>query len=180
MAFQITGKIERIGEVVSRQSKDGTKTFFNRELILDCTRFNPDTGEPYANFPKFDVTGNNCSELDHFKVGDRIIVDFALNGAKYEDQGELKYFTSVRAYKFTLVQQGYQQQGYSPTPQPTAQATIQQVPAQQPQPAQNPTPQPGVQQPRPQAQNPQTNGYGQQYPPQPYPQYPPQNDEPPF
>lgn len=112
MPFQITGKIEVIGATASITSKDGSKTYHKRELVLDCTRYNPNTGEPWENYPKFELSGNNCAILDQFQVGQRVTVDFSLRGVKYTDQttGEIKYFTGVCAFKVQLAQQTYQNQ----------------------------------------------------------------------
>lgn len=110
MALQMTGKIEVIGATTPISSRDGTKTYYKRELVLDCTRYDPNTGEPWENFPKFEFGGQKCNLLDNFQVGQRVTVDFSLRGARYQDQqtGETKYFTSIGAYKIELAQQAQQ------------------------------------------------------------------------
>lgn len=116
MAFQITGKLEVVGDTIARTSKNGGQPFYRREFVLDCTRYNPDTGEPWENHPKFELAGNNCTLLDQFQIGQKVAVDFSLKGAKYPDQqtGEIKYFTSINAFRITLVEQGQNQNGYQP------------------------------------------------------------------
>ena len=111
MAFQITGKLELVGETIARTPKNGGQPFYRREFVLDCTRYNPDTGEPWENHPKFELAGNNCTLLDQFQIGQKVTVDFSLKGAKYPDQqtGEIKYFTSINAFRIALAQQGRQQ-----------------------------------------------------------------------
>lgn len=119
MAFQITGKIEVIGATTPITSKrEGGQTFYKRELVLDCTRYNPDTGEPWENHPKFEFSGQKCNLLDSFAVGQRVTVDFSLKGAKYPDQatGEIKYFTSINAFKIVDADQQQGQQPSSPFP----------------------------------------------------------------
>lgn len=103
MAFQITGKIEHIGGITSIATKSGI-TIYRRELVLDATRYNPETGEPWENHPKFEMGGSNVNVLDQFQVGQKVTVDFSLRGAKYQDKqtGEMKYFTSINAFKVTL------------------------------------------------------------------------------
>ena len=132
MAFQITGKIEVIGATTSITTKNGS-VIYRREFVLDATRYNPDTGEPWENHPKFELGGNNVNIIDQFQVGQRVTVDFFLNGAKYPDQatGEIKYFTTINAFKIVLAQQQQQQNGYQPGTAPTNQQ-----PAQQPFPPQ--------------------------------------------
>lgn len=131
MAFQITGKLEHVGETVARTPKNGGQLFYRREFVLDCTRYNPDTGEPWENHPKFELSGNNCTLLDQFQLGQRLTVDFSLKGAKYNDQttNEVKYFTSINAFRVALAeqQQGQYQQGQQAVQQP-AQSQQQQFP----------------------------------------------------
>ena len=45
MANQITGKILYIYPTQQLASKDGSKTFYKRGIVLDLTRFDPYTGE---------------------------------------------------------------------------------------------------------------------------------------
>lgn len=106
MAFQITGKIEVIGATTPITTKGG-QTIYRRELVIDATRFNPETGEPWENHPKFELGGQNVNILDQFQVGQRVTVDFSLRGAKYTDAqtGEMKYFTSINAFRVTPVEQ---------------------------------------------------------------------------
>lgn len=115
MAFQITGKIEQIGEVTMKTSNNGGQSFQSREFVLDATRFNPETGEPWENHPKFELSSRNVNIIDGFQVGQRVTVDFVVRGAKYQDKktGEIKYFTTISAFRITPADQ--QQQ--SPQPQ---------------------------------------------------------------
>lgn len=138
MAFQITGKIEVIGATTPITTKTGS-TIYRRELVLDCTRFNPDTGEPWENHPKFELGGQNVNILDQFQVGQRVTVDFSLRGAKYPDQttGEIKYFTSISAFKVALAeQQPNYQSGMQPTGQQPQSQQWQQMQGHQPFPQQ--------------------------------------------
>lgn len=136
MAFQITGKLELVGETIARTPKNGGQPFYRREFVLDCTRYNPDTGEPWENHPKFELAGNNCNLIDQFQIGQKVTVDFSLKGAKYPDQqtGEIKYFTTINAFKIALVEQ--QQNQYQPATAPTNQQPAQQYAAAQPFPPQ--------------------------------------------
>lgn len=121
MAFQITGKIEDIGVTIPITTKSG-QIIYRRELVLDCTRYNPETGEQWENHPKFEFAGNNCRILDQFQKDQRVTVDFSLKGAKYPDPqtGEIKYFTSINAFRVTLAEQQAQNQ-HQPTTAPTNQ-----------------------------------------------------------
>ena len=126
MAFQITGKLEMIGEVMSKPSNNGSQPFLSREFVLDATRFNPETGEPWENHPRFELSSKNVNIIDGFKVGQRVTVDFTLRGAKYADKqtGEMRYFTSINAFKIVAVEQ--QPMVQQSVPQPTPQVQVQQ------------------------------------------------------
>lgn len=118
MSNQITGRIERIGQTVNIPSKDGSKTYQKREIILDATRYDPYTGERgFDNFPAFEFGGDKCAELDNFRQGQVVTISFELQGTKYTDKdGQTKYFTRVRGYKIEARQTS--QPAQTPTPQP--------------------------------------------------------------
>lgn len=120
MAFQITGKIELIGDIVSKPSNNGGQPFLSREFILDATRFNPETGEPWENHPKFELSSRNVNIIDGFQVGQKVTVDFTIRGAKYPDKntGEIKYFTTISAFRITAAEQQMQQNGQVQAQQP--------------------------------------------------------------
>ena len=100
MALQITGKIAVIGATCTIQTSS-QRPLYKRELVLDCTRYDRDTGEPWENYPKFEFVGDKCAILDQFQVGQRVVVDFSLSGRKYQDKttGETKFFTSIVAFR---------------------------------------------------------------------------------
>lgn len=112
MANQITGKIEVIGSMKSILSKDKTKTYYSREIVLDATRRDPYTGERmFESFPSFEFSGEKCDELDNYQPGQIVTISFDVSGVKYNDKqtGEIKYFNRVRGFKIELrqsVQQG--------------------------------------------------------------------------
>lgn len=118
MANSMTGKIHAImptETIVSK--KDPSKSFQKRTMVLDCTRFDPYTGERgFDNFPSFEFSGDKCAELDNYKVGQIVTLSFDLQGNKYTDSnGKEKYFTSIRGFKIEL--KGQTQQTIStPTP----------------------------------------------------------------
>jgi len=120
MALTISGKVERIGSPVLIPTKSGN-TFRKRELVLDCTRFDSSTGEPYENHPSFEFVGQKCELLDKIKAGQRVEVSFSLSGVKYEDKTthETKYFTKVVGYNVQEVGNTTQEVASSqPSPTP--------------------------------------------------------------
>lgn len=98
---KITGKILLIGQIKSTASKDGSKTFLSRELVLDTTRIDQYTGQRgYETFAAFEFQGDKCQILDGFMVGMIVTVSFDVRSMKYNDKetGEQKFFTRVVGY----------------------------------------------------------------------------------
>lgn len=102
MANKLTGKIRHIGQTVSFQSKDGSKTYTKRELVIDAATYDRYTGqEEYSSPVLFEFSGDNCALLDNMQPGQHVTVSFTLQGREYKkpDTGETKYFNTVRGYK---------------------------------------------------------------------------------
>lgn len=78
----ITGVIKTVGQKMN-VSKTGN-AFYKRELVLDISRFDPQTGEKYANFVCLNFTQKHCDDLDGFKPGDRVEVKFSVGGREWQ------------------------------------------------------------------------------------------------
>lgn len=126
--LEFFGKIESIGETMSVTNRDGSRTFFRRELIIDGTTYDRYSGEPRENHVSFEFGGNKCSLLDGYKVGDRVVVNFVLQGLNYEDKATktTKNFTHVVGYDIRPMEQ------QQPSAQPSSQASPAPTQAQQP------------------------------------------------
>ena len=73
MANTLTGKIIYIYPSQQIPSKDGTKTIIKRGIVIDCTRFDPYTGERgFENTPMLEFIGDRCAELLMCKVRDTV------------------------------------------------------------------------------------------------------------
>lgn len=131
MSNQITGRLVWVGQTFQIPSKTGCAPFLKREFLLDAITYDPYTGQrnEYENILPLEVSGDKCTELDQFKIGDVITVSFALQGRSWTNQdGELKRMASIRCYKLEVrrttgqpvaqpVQQAYQpaSASFSPT-----------------------------------------------------------------
>lgn len=133
MSNQITGRVLSISPITQIAGRNGMIT--KRSIIIDCSRFNQNTGEKYENTPMLEFIGNTCNELDNFRNGDLVTINFDVQGTKYEKDGQTQIFTRVRPFRIEA--------------RPT-----QQIP--QPQPFQ----QPQFQQPQQQLQQSQQQFYG--------------------
>ena len=111
MPNQITGRLVDIGQTQQIPSKNGGNLFLKREFILDATTHDPYTGErsQYENILPLEVSGDKCTELDQFRIGDVITVSFALQGREWTNQdGQVKRMVSIRCYKLDVRRSVYQ------------------------------------------------------------------------
>ena len=118
-----SGVVLAVGQPQQLTSKSG-KTFTKRSLYLDCTTFDPYTGQrsQYENKLLFEFMENKTSLLDNIKVGQVVTVSFDLQGTEITDQtGQTKHFIHVRPFGIEVrqVQQPQvPQQQYAPQPTP--------------------------------------------------------------
>ncbi len=100
MANQITGKVLHIYPAQQVQGKSGA-TITKRAIVIDCTRFDPYTGERgFNNTPMLEFIGERCSELDKFQPGQIVTVSFDVQGSRYRDkEGVEQIFTRVQPYR---------------------------------------------------------------------------------
>ena len=146
MANSISGRVIAVSAVTTVASADASKQPLKKRMVyLDCTRYDPYTGErsQFENKPLMEFTGDRVLEkvnpkLDGIKAGDVVTVFFDVQGMDYTDKatGKKRNFTGIRAYDVQVVRQAGDQQGQqqgqffpnsSPQPQPQAQQQQQQV-----------------------------------------------------
>lgn len=90
MSFRATGKLHTIFE-----TKQITERFTKREFVVELAD-NP----KYPQTVLFQLTGDRCGQLDEFKVGDEVIVEFSLRGREWNSpKGEIKYFNSLDVWQ---------------------------------------------------------------------------------
>lgn len=126
MANQLTGKILYIYPPQQIPTKDGSKTITKRSVVIDCTRFDPYTGErQFENTPMLEFIGDRCAELDKYQVGQVVTISFDVQGTRYRNKdGVEQVFTRVQPYRI----EPRQTQQATPVQQPTPQPTYQQQP----------------------------------------------------
>lgn len=154
MANTITGTVETVSQLMEIPTQNG-KSFSKRELTLNCTTYNSQTGEPMENYVKIEFNSDKASLLDSVQPGQRIVVSFTLNGRKYQKRdGTIDCFTSIRGYKIEEPQKKVKTQPgeYKPQqapPQPVYPQPYPQQAPQQPYPTYYPNQEPPVYPPQP-------------------------------
>jgi len=126
MANTVTGKVLSVGQPLQVPGKDPARTIIRREIIIDCTRYDPYTGErsKFENTPSLEFSGDITAELDTITPGDVVTVYFDLVGTSYTDKTtkQQRIFTRPRPYKIEKRQQ------VSQAPQPASPQQYQQAP----------------------------------------------------
>ena len=128
-----SGVVLAVGQPQQITSKSG-KTFAKRTLYLDCTTFDPYTGQrsQYENKLLFEFMESKTALLDNIKPGHVVTVSFDLQGTEITDQtGQTKNYIHVRPFGIEV-----RQVQQAPQPQPTSQPQ----PASQPQQTDNDMP----------------------------------------
>ena len=147
MANQITGRVIAISAVQSVASSDPSKQpFKKREVYIDCTRFDPYTGQrsEFENKPLLTFAGEKTLAkvnpvLDQVQKDDIITISFELVGRQFKDKDQkTRFMTEVRCYDVVITRkagqqgvQGTQQVSPAPAPQPAPQTQPEPAPQAQ-------------------------------------------------
>lgn len=147
MANQITGRVIAISAVQSVASSDPSKQpFKKREVYIDCTRFDPYTGQrsEFENKPLLTFAGEKTLAkvnpvLDQVQKDDIITVSFELVGRQFKDNDQkTRFMTEVRCYDVAITRKagqqgvhGTQQVSSAPAPQPAPQTQPEPAPQAQ-------------------------------------------------
>ena len=132
MANQISGRVIALSKVTEVASIDASKPAMKkRELYIDCTRFDPYTGErsKYENKPLLEFGGDKVlAKLEslNIKPNDIVKVSFDIQGTPYKDKttGKMRVYTAIRCYDIEVTRRAdgsVPQQAQQPAPQPQPQ-----------------------------------------------------------
>jgi uncharacterized membrane protein YgcG len=90
MGIEATGKLHAIFD-----TKQVSERFSKREFVVAMAD-NP----KYPQVVLFQLTGDRCSQLDDFAVGDEVRIEFSLRGREWKSpQGEVKYFNTLDVWR---------------------------------------------------------------------------------
>ncbi|MBR1448333.1 MAG: single-stranded DNA-binding protein [Prevotella sp.] len=111
MANTITGKVIAFTDIETIQSTDPAKQpMTRRRLFIDCTRYDPYTGERgYENTPLLEFGGKSLEKLEALiqrglKKDDIVTISFDIQGSRYTNKttGKQDVFTRVRPYDIEI------------------------------------------------------------------------------
>ena len=108
MGIEVTGKLHTIHD-----TKQVSERFSKREFVVELAD-NP----KYPQLVLFQITGDRCAQLDEFKQGDEVRIEFSLRGREWRSpQGELKYFNSLDVWKLESARGNRRASGSGPASQ---------------------------------------------------------------
>jgi len=145
MANQISGRVIAVAKEMTVASSDASKKpLRKREIYIDCTRYDPYTGErsQFENKPLLEFSGDKVLEkvnpkLDGIVKGDVVTISFDIQGTPYKDQqGKTKVYTAIRCFDIEVRRkadgtQVVQQQAQPAQVQAPVQQTVEQPPVAQ-------------------------------------------------
>lgn len=127
MANQVSGRVIAVSGIQQVASSDPSKQpLSKRSVYIDCTRYDPYTGErsQYENKPLLEFSGERTLEkvgakLDGIVKGDIVTVFFDLQGTPYVERatGKTKVYTGIRCYDIEVVRKCGEEQPKTAQPQ---------------------------------------------------------------
>lgn len=91
-----------------------SERFKKREFVLEY-KDNP----LYPQYISFQLTQDRCDLMESYREGDALDVEFNIRGREWTSpQGEVKYFTTLEAWRLSPVQATPQSGGFEPSPTP--------------------------------------------------------------
>lgn len=117
MSNQISGRVIAVSKVQTVASADPSKApLKKREIYIDCTRYDPYTGErsQYENKPLLEFVSDKTLEkvnpvLDSIKKDDIVTISFDLQGRQYKGKdGKTQFTTGIRCYDIVVTRRAGQ------------------------------------------------------------------------
>ena len=111
VTYDYTGVVEVIGETKAF----GTNGFTKRELVVGN---DVDSQNKYPNPVLFTFKKERCSLVDAVKKGDRVKVQFTIDGRRWDGPNGTRYFTDLTGWKIDVLNADGTATEPVPVPQP--------------------------------------------------------------
>ena len=90
--FQISGKVLKVGKTEQVSEK-----FKKREIVIEDR-----SNEQYPEVCVFQFVQDKCGNLDQYRAGDVVTIDFNIKGRAFQKPGEeTKYFSNLQGWKIS-------------------------------------------------------------------------------
>ena len=111
VTYDYTGVVEVIGETKAF----GTNGFTKRELVVGN---DVDSQNKYPNPVLFTFKKDRCALVDSVKKGDRVKVQFTIDGRRWDGPNGTRYFTDLTGWKIDVLNADGTATEPVPVPQP--------------------------------------------------------------
>jgi hypothetical protein len=111
VTYDYTGVVEVIGETKAF----GTNGFTKRELVVGN---DVDSQNKYPNPVLFTFKKDRCALVDSVKKGDRVKVQFTIDGRRWDGPNGTRYFTDLTGWKIEVLNADGTATEPVPVPQP--------------------------------------------------------------
>ena len=111
VTYDYTGVVEVVGETKAF----GTNGFTKRELVVGN---DVDSQNKYPNPVLFTFKKDRCSLVDAVKKGDRVKVQFTIDGRRWDGPNGTRYFTDLTGWKIDVLNADGTATEPVPVPQP--------------------------------------------------------------
>ena len=111
VTYDYTGVVEVVGETKAF----GTNGFTKRELVVGN---DVDSQNKYPNPVLFTFKKDRCSLVDAVKKGDRVKVQFTIDGRRWDGPNGTRYFTDLTGWKIEVLNADGTATEPVPVPQP--------------------------------------------------------------
>ncbi len=120
MNYEICGKL-----IVKENTQIISDRFQKREFVIEVEN---DRNNQWNDFIKIQLTQDRCDLLENIDLNENIKVYFNLRGRKWENKGNISYFTNIEAWRIEHMNE-IKQSAEIPEMPDLASYTIEDVPA---------------------------------------------------
>jgi hypothetical protein len=109
MNYEITGKL-----IYKEEVQHINDRFQKREFVIEVEN---ERNSQWNDFVKIQLIQDRCDLIESIQMNEEIKVYFSIRGRKWENQGQVSYFTNLEGWRIEKVQPQAQQPAGVPAPE---------------------------------------------------------------
>lgn len=98
MNYEVTGKL-----IFKENTQKISERFQKREFVIEVEN---EKNSQWNDFVKIQLIQDRCDLLENIQLNDNIKVYFNLRGRKWENNGQISYFTNLEGWRIEKIQDG--------------------------------------------------------------------------
>lgn len=98
MNYEVTGKL-----IFKENTQKISDRFQKREFVIEVEN---EKNSQWNDFVKIQLIQDRCDLLENIQLNDNIKVYFNLRGRKWENNGQISYFTNLEGWRIEKIQDG--------------------------------------------------------------------------